>query len=132
MAEDRHVSVGLSVSDPLRSSLNGFISEDPVSIGVQRPARTDDGAGGVLTGTPTLLDEQRVRLVRESSTVTRSGPGVSNEVVLDKYVVVGHDNLDIATDDYFDAKGRRWRVKEVWDGPYRSRRAEVIPLDYDV
>lgn len=121
------------MSDPLAASLNGFISEDPVSIAIQRPTRTDDGAGGVVTGTPTLLDEQRVRLVRESSTMTRSASvGISNEAVLDKYVVVGHDTLDIATDDYFDAKGRRWRVKEVWDGPYRSRRAEVIPLEYDV
>lgn len=120
------------MSDPLVASLNGFINEDPVSIAIQRPSRIDDGAGGVVTGSPTLLDEQRVRLVRESSTVTRSFAGASNEYVLDKYVVVGHDTLDIATNDHFDTKGRRWRVKEVWDGPYRSRRAEVIPLEYDV
>lgn len=114
---------------PLVASLDAFIGEDPVDIAIQRAARVSDDAGGTLVDTRSTLDRQRVRLVRESSTPTRSLSGTDNQVELDKYVVVGHDSLDIAEDDVFDAKGKHWRVMTVWDGPYRSRRAEVIQID---
>jgi hypothetical protein len=107
-----------------------FIAANPADIVLERASDVDDGKGGVIKGTPTLLPPQRMRKVgstRISGTQEVTLP--DGHIVVPTAALIGLPEVDIAKDDEFVIDGVRHKVLTVDRQPPWRVQASVMELD---
>lgn len=104
-----------------------FIAADSLEVALERPVRTADGAGGTISGSPTVLPVQVLRLIplgdRGGATQRTTADGV---VVTPGYALLGQHTADIARGDEFTVNGRRYEVVFIGENRQYEVKAEVV------
>lgn len=87
-----------------------FIAADSLSVVLQRSARTSDGAGGVIVGTPAPIAAQTMRLIplRDVGSVQRTT--ADGQLVDPTYALLGLYNADVQRWDTFTLNGAVYEV----------------------
>jgi hypothetical protein len=104
-----------------------FIEADELVLTLYRSTTTDDGAGGVLTGTPAPIAPQCLRLITQGSTGADSKQRftANGQQVTPEYVLMGTECADIQRWDTFTLDGRTYEVVFVNQNQQYEVKAEV-------
>lgn len=109
-----------------RRITRGFIAADSLEVTLERRTRSEDGAGGTISGSPTVLPVQTLRLIplgdRGGATQRTTADGVA---VTPGYALLGEHTADIARGDEFTVNGRRYEVVFIGENRQYEVKAEV-------
>jgi hypothetical protein len=86
-----------------------FIAADPQTITILRPARTDDGAGGTVTGASTPLPPQTFRLLPQEDGAT-ARTTAEGQTATPEYALLGRWDANLKRFDEFLIEGRRYQI----------------------
>lgn len=103
-----------------------FIEADARDVILQRSSRTDDGAGGVVVGTPVSVGSQRLRLLPQEDGATERTTA-EGESATPQYMLMGPWNANMQRFDEFTLDGVRYQVVYIDDRKYELK-GEVIRL----
>lgn len=100
-----------------RRQIEAFIRAEPLKVALKRPQEVITEAGGRTSGELLTLQEQTFRLVPFKRRLTREwGFSDDGEAVKNvDWVLVGAYDADVATGDWFNARGFKYQVKAVSD-----------------
>lgn len=108
-----------------RNSLE-FIRADGQMIDLLRPERTDDGAGGFITGEPIPVGAQLLRLLPQEDGAT-ARTTAEGETATPQYILMGPWDADMKRFDEFQIGTTRYQVVYIDDRKYELK-GEVVRL----
>lgn len=109
-----------------RANTLAFIRADSLSVVLERSARTSDGAGGTITGTPAPLPAQTMRLIplRDVGSVQRTT--ADGQDVEPTYALLGVYSADMERWDTFTIDGKTYEVVFVNQSRQYETKGEVF------
>jgi hypothetical protein len=108
-----------------RKNTEAFIAADSVEVVLIRTPREDDGAGGVLTGTPASLLPQVMRLIplQDGHSPRQTAEG---EMAEPSYMLLGKHDADMERWDEFQMNGAWYQVVFVNQNRQYEVKGEVV------
>jgi hypothetical protein len=105
-----------------------FIEADAVWVDLLRAERTDDGAGGFVTGDPVPVGAQRLRLLPQEDGAT-ARTTAEGETATPEYMLMGPWNANMQRYDEFELNGVRYQIVYIDDRQYELK-GEVVRLGH--